>query len=98
MGLMDKGGDGRRIFRSEAGEEYKQYDIVTTTKFYTPNVSWELYQVPDAQVNLSSGVKIKDIRKKEGQQKITDENLRLPYAGLNIIKSDSMGKLLFLRN
>jgi len=82
-------------FEAKLGQEYKAYDIVTNTKFYTPNASWELYQSQDAQVNMTSGIKIKDIEKTEGRQKVTEEDLRLPYLGLNAIKSDTMGQTSF---
>ncbi len=82
-------------FEARLGEEFRASDITTTTKFYTPHVSWELYLSQQTQVNLRSGIKIKDIRKRERTAKITDERLRVPFVGIDVVKSDKWGQTTF---
>jgi len=82
-------------FEATLGKEYRSYDIINKTTFFTPNASWELYQSQDMQADLTSGVRIKDIKKTQMGTKITDEDLSIPYVGLNLIKSDSMGQTAF---
>lgn len=82
-------------FQGKLGQEYKPLDIVNYTEFYDPNASFELYESQDAQMNLRTGMKLEHINKKEGVDLVTDENLRLPYLALDIIKTDSMGQTTF---
>ena len=82
-------------FQGKLGDEYKPFDIVNYTEFYDPNASFELYQSEDAQMDLRSGIKIEHINKKQGMDKITDENLRLPYIALDTIKTDPWGQTSF---
>ncbi len=82
-------------FQAKLGQEYLDADVTTRATFYNPNISWELYQSPEAQVDLRSGIRIKDIKKKEGLSTITDESLRLPYVGLDVVRMDSMGQTTF---
>ena len=90
-----KAGLDAGYFQGKLGQEYKPYDITNYTEFYDPNVSFELYKTQDAQVNLRSGMTIDDIHKKQAMNPITDEQLRIPYAALDIIKTDGMGQTLF---
>jgi len=82
-------------FQGKLGYQYKPLDIVNYTEFYDPNVSFELYQAQDAQLNFRTGMKIEHVNKKEGMSTITDESLRLPYVALDAIKTDSMGQTSF---
>jgi hemolysin activation/secretion protein len=82
-------------FTLKLGKEFKPLDIRGDTKVYTPNVSWELYTSEEMQANYHAGVKIKDIKKKEGDIKITDEQLRLPYIGIDVTRFDATGQTTF---
>jgi len=82
-------------FQGKLGQEFKPYDVVNYTEFYNPNASFELYEAENAQVNLRTGMQIKHINKKQATDLVTDENLRLPYAALDIIRTDSMGQTTF---
>ena len=82
-------------FQGKLGQEFKPFDVVNYTEFYNPNASFELYEAEDAQVNLRTGMQIKHINKKQATDIVTDENLRLPYAAVDIIKTDSMGQTTF---
>lgn len=82
-------------FQGKMGEEYKSYDIRNYTESYNPNVAFELYSAQDAQVNLRSGVQIRNIYKKEGVTTITNEQLRLPYLAFDAIKIDPWGQTSF---
>jgi hemolysin activation/secretion protein len=82
-------------FEIKLGKEFKPLDITGNTKIYTPNASWELYHSENVQANYSAGVKIKDIKKKERNLKITDEQLRLPYLGIDVTRLDSSGQTSF---
>lgn len=83
------------LFQAKLGQEYKRFDIVTATQYYNPNVTVELYQSQNLQVDVQSGVKIKNTIKKQARDKVTDERLRLPYAGLEIVENDAQGQTNF---
>ena len=83
------------FFEARLGQEYYHYDVTTTTEFYTPNVSFELYQSQDVQMNLRSGLKIKDIEKKQTTTTLTNERLRLPYVAIDIVKNSVAGQTRF---
>lgn len=90
-----KAGIDLGFFELKLGKEFKPLDITGNTKIYTPNISGEIYRSEDIQANYSAGVKIKDIRKKEHDVKITDEQLRLPYMGIDITRLDAYGQTSF---
>ncbi|MCX5709192.1 MAG: hypothetical protein NT088_00435 [Candidatus Omnitrophica bacterium] len=82
-------------FRMKLGEEYKPNDITGETQDYTPHVSWELALSEDYQANLDVGLEIKSIIKRTSGSQTSDDQLRLPYFGLNFSKMDNYGQTTF---
>ncbi|MDE2009587.1 MAG: ShlB/FhaC/HecB family hemolysin secretion/activation protein [Candidatus Omnitrophica bacterium] len=82
-------------FQGKLGYEYKPYDITNYTETYDPNASFELYEAPDAQVNLRTGIQFQNNYKEDAGTYITSEKLRMPYIALDMIKTDSMGQTTF---
>jgi hemolysin activation/secretion protein len=79
-------------FDGKLGYEYESYDITNYTEIYDPNASFELYEGPEAQVNLRTGLEIQNNYKKEGTNIVTFENLRTPYVSLDTVRIDRWGQ------
>ncbi len=82
-------------FQGLLGQQYKSLDVTNYTEFFDPNASFELYQSEDTQVHLRSGMQIKHINKKIAFAQVTNEDLRLPYLALDIIRMDPLGQTSF---
>lgn len=82
-------------FQGKLGEEFKPFDVTTYSEFYNPNASFELYESENSQADLRSGIQIKHINKKQAQTLITDEDLRLPYVAMDMIRTDATGQTTF---
>lgn len=83
------------FFEAKLGREYLAYDITTATQSYNPNLTFELYQSQDLQADLRTGVKIKNVEKKQARDKLTNERLRQPYAAVDVTESDATGQTHF---
>ncbi|MFA5146941.1 MAG: POTRA domain-containing protein [Candidatus Omnitrophota bacterium] len=82
-------------FELKLGQEYLIYDITGKTQIYSPYLSQELYLSEDLQVTGKAGIDIKCIKKKMHTEVTAKEDLRLPYAGLDIIGNDDHGQTSF---
>lgn len=82
-------------FKMKLGKEFKPFDITGKTQIYTPHISFELALEEDFQSNFDLGIDIKSIHKKMDGAQTTDDQLRIPYFGFNLIKSDSFGQTTF---
>ena len=88
-------GLGTGYFEGRLGKAFKPFDVNNYTQFYDPNAAFELYGTETTQINLRTGMQFIGVHKKQATDWITDENLRLPYVALVIIKTDSMGQTTF---
>lgn len=82
-------------FNLKLGKELKPSRVTGSTKTYTPNMSWEMYRSENVQINSRIGLRIKDIKKQVDRTKVTDDQLRLPYYGIDIVRSDATGQTNF---
>ncbi|MBI4711207.1 MAG: ShlB/FhaC/HecB family hemolysin secretion/activation protein [Candidatus Omnitrophica bacterium] len=78
-------------FQLQLGEEYYPLDIIGMTHIYTPRLSQELFLSERFEVTANSGLDIKSIKKKTGAEITTNDQLRLPYAGLDLREQDQWG-------
>ena len=76
-------------FDTLLGKEYKVYDISGNTQIYTPKISSEMYLSESLQINTEAGMDIKSVKKWVLGEKSTDDQLRMPFVGIDITKLDS---------
>ncbi len=82
-------------FETKIGKEFKSFDITGNTQIYTPHLSWELALREDLQVTMDMGLEIKSIINKAAGVQTSDDQMRLPYFGFNVTKTDTFGQNLF---
>jgi len=82
-------------FKMKIGKEFKPYHIRGETQIYTPHVSWELALKEDFQATFETGLDIKSITQETNYNKSSDDQLRIPYFELNLMKSDPYGQTTF---
>jgi len=77
-------------FYSLLGLEYKGFHITGYTQIYTPHMSGEVYLSDALQINADAGLEIKSVLRNINGNKSSDDQLRLPYFALDIMKIDSL--------
>lgn len=77
------------IFDTKLGREFKGFGITGNTQIYTPKIASEMYLAEDLQINTEAGMEIKSIKKWIIGEKSSDDQLRMPYANLDVTKIDS---------
>ncbi|MFH1208289.1 MAG: POTRA domain-containing protein [Candidatus Omnitrophota bacterium] len=78
-------------FTMTLGKELRAYHITGVTQIYNPYISKELYLTENCQANATVGMEIKTIKKKIAGAISTNDQLRSPYFGFDLTKSDSFG-------
>jgi hemolysin activation/secretion protein len=78
-------------FETKLGKEFTSFDITGKTETVMPRISWELALTEDFQATAYLGMDIKSIIKKTGETVSSNDQLRMPTAGFNFIKNDSLG-------
>lgn len=82
-------------FQGKLGREYFSSDVTTKSAFYNPYISWELYQSSEVEVDLRVGMQVNNLKKREAEDLITNEKLRVPNVGIDFVKTDSTGQTTF---
>ena len=77
-------------FNMKLGREFSDLDITGSTQIVTPHVSRELYLSQDFQAYADLGMDIKSIKKKNSGDTIADDQIRLPFAALDLSKTDAL--------
>ncbi|MBF0491056.1 MAG: ShlB/FhaC/HecB family hemolysin secretion/activation protein, partial [Candidatus Omnitrophica bacterium] len=77
------------------GKEFKQYDITGTTNQGSVELTKELALTESFQSRAVAGLNVKSIKKHTLGQVTSDDQLRIPYLGLNLIEKDSTGSTSF---
>ena len=78
-------------FNMTLGKELRPFHVTGVTQIYTPHISTELYLSEGFQAYTTVGMAIKTVKKKVAGTVTTDDQLRLPYFGFDLTKSDSFG-------
>jgi hemolysin activation/secretion protein len=82
-------------FKMHLGKEFRRNHIRGRTMIHTPKISWELALKQDFQATATAGIDIKSNIKTSNKVKISDDQLRIPWAKLDIAKTDPMGRTTF---
>lgn len=77
------------VFTNKLGREYKGYGITGNTQSYTPHIASEMYLSDDLQINTDAGFEIKSVKKWIMGEKSSNDQLRMPFVGMDITKIDS---------
>ncbi len=80
------------FYQLKLGEELKAYDITGVTKIFDPNVGWEISRSLQNVTTAKAGFKVKDIEKKQGLNKTTNDRLWIPYASIDYVHLDAGGQ------
>jgi hemolysin activation/secretion protein len=84
-----KAGLDLTFFKMRLGREYRDLNITGSTSIITPHVSRELSLSEDFQAYADAGIDIKVIKKKSAGELVTNDQLRLPYALIDLAKTDT---------
>lgn len=75
-------------FHSKIGQEFKVFDITGDTLVCTPHVTGEIYLSDAFQVSAEAGIEMKSVENFQTGTRTSNDQLRLPYFSLNIMKLD----------
>ncbi len=78
------------FFDMKLGREYRSLDITGSTWMVTPHISGEIYLLEDFQAYAGTGIDIKVIKKKSVGEVITNDQIRMLYATVDLAKMDSL--------
>jgi hemolysin activation/secretion protein len=82
-------------FKMKLGKEYKVNEITGDTQILSPYFSWELALTEDFEANANLGMDIKSIKKKTDQEVSSNDQLRIPFFGFDLSKTDPAGRTDF---
>ena len=82
-------------FKMKLGKEYKVNEITGDTQILSPYFSWELALTEDSEANANLGMDIKSIKKKTDQEVSSNDQLRIPFFGFDLSKTDPAGRTDF---
>jgi len=82
-------------FHMIVGKEYKEFNITGDTKALTPYITKELCLSEDFEAYLNAGIDIKSMKKHTDGVTTSDDQMRIPYFGVDITKTDSFGQTIF---
>lgn len=78
-------------FQMKLGKEVKSYNITGKTKGITPHMTFEIALKEDFEAYLDLGITMLDVQKRVAGDRVSDDQLRIPYVGFNFSKTDSFG-------
>ena len=84
-----KAGLDLTFFDMKLGREYRGSDITGNTRIMTPHISRELSLSEDFQAYADAGIDIKVIEKRTTGTLVTNDQIRMPYAALDLAKMDT---------
>jgi len=85
-------------FQMKLGKELKDFKVRGKTKTLTPHLTFELALKEDFEAYLDVGLNMQDIKKKVGHDRVSDDQLRIPYLAFNLMNTDALfggGQTLF---
>jgi hemolysin activation/secretion protein len=82
-------------FHLRLGREYKEANVTGDTNIVTPYLLKEFYLSESAEVYGTVGMDVKSIRKHMDDVTTADDQLRIPYLGLDITARDPLGETSF---
>ncbi len=82
-------------YRMKLGREFKSFDITGSSFIYDPYLLWELALSDDLEAYLRAGLEAKSIKKRLEGDTVTDDQLRIPYVGFDLLKRDPWGQTIF---
>lgn len=80
-------------FRMKNGCEYRPYDIIGLSQTLDPHLSIELYLTESLSARMDTGIAIKSVTKTMYSNTISNDQLRMPYFGFDVISNDPMGQM-----
>ncbi|MBN2119619.1 MAG: ShlB/FhaC/HecB family hemolysin secretion/activation protein [Candidatus Omnitrophica bacterium] len=95
--VLPLGTQGRKIgldatyYKMRLGKEFKDFKIRGRSQIYNVYFSDELYLSRNLEASLDLGMEIKCIDKTINGVQASDDQLRIPYFGFNLSKTDSFG-------
>jgi len=78
-------------FTMTLGEEFRDFDITGQAQIYSPRVTFEVALQESFQVFANAGIDIKSIIRKMSGSTTSDDQLRLPWCGLDLKIVDAFG-------
>ncbi len=84
-----KAGFDFSYYTVKIGREFRDFDIVGNTYNYIARIVGEIYLTEDMQIFGDSGINIKSISKSVHSSTTVEEQLRMPYYGMDISRIDS---------
>lgn len=78
-------------FTMKLGKEFKSYDITGTTNQGSVEISQELYLAENMELSAAGGLSVKSITKHVLGQRVSDDQLRIPYMSMAWSESDAWG-------
>ncbi len=85
-------------FQMRLGKEFMDAKIRGVTRTVTPHLNFELLLKEDTEVYLDLGIDMQDIRKKVDHERVSDDQLRVPYFSFSVSHTDGFlggGQTLF---
>ncbi len=82
-------------FWMRLGQEYKSFDIKGISDQGSVDLNKELYLTENIQVNGITGLYVKSILRTQLDQETSDDQLRIPYLGIDLSENDNMGTTSF---
>ncbi|MDO8525007.1 MAG: ShlB/FhaC/HecB family hemolysin secretion/activation protein [Candidatus Omnitrophota bacterium] len=76
-------------FTVKIGREFRDFDIIGNTYNYIAHMTGEIYLTENMQISADSGINIKSISKSVHSDTTVEEQLRMPYYGMDISRIDS---------
>ncbi len=82
-------------YNLKLAKEFKEFDMTGDTKVMSPYISKGLFLSGDAQVDFNTGLDIMSVKKHHSGQLSANDQLRVPYLGMDFTKIDPLGQTTF---
>ena len=79
-------------FHLRLWKQFKTSDITGSTKIWTPFINQELFLSESMDIQLNAGLDIKSIKQYTMGHKTNEDQLRVPYIGVDYTENDSTGQ------
>ncbi len=77
------------FFNLKEGKDFLSSDVTGTTQIFTPHMTFEMALTENFQAYGDYGLDIKMGDKRDRQNNVINDQLRIPYASFDISKMDS---------
>lgn len=78
-------------FRMKLGKELKSLDISGESSIYSPYISRQLSLSENFSSDITAGLDIVSVRKKRDHAVEANDQLRVPFVGMNMVMTDTLG-------